>query len=216
MDRGYEGVHCWLMGLYGRMGRGDEVVRQYGECERVVREEMGEEPGEGTKEVYRRALEESRGKKVRVEREHEVVAAARRAGIIVNGFFMLGLPYDTEETMRKNIEHACSLPLHQVMFFVTIPFPGTEMYDIVKKEGRFLYHDERNLYEDGYFLGRASYEMPGFDAATLERMFKLATRRFYFRPKVILSLLPRRIFRPDQIFYLIRKFFRVMFRGRQF
>jgi len=156
------------------------------------------------------------GKKVRVDREREVIAAARRAGIVVNGFFMLGLPFDTEETMRRNIDFACSLPLHQVMFFVTIPFPGTELYDIVKREGRFLFHNEMELYEDGYFLGRASYEMPGFDAGTLERMFRLATRRFYFRPKTILDLLLHRLYRPEQIFYLARKFFRVVFKGRQF
>lgn len=156
------------------------------------------------------------GKKVRVEKVHGVIAAARTAGILMNGFFMLGLPFDTEESMRRNIDHACSLPLHQAMFFVTIPFPGTELYDIVEKEGKFLFHDEMKLYEEGYFLGRASCEMPGFNAETLERMFRLANRKFYFRPRVLLALFFKRMHSPAHIIYLVRKWFRVLFRGRQF
>lgn len=157
------------------------------------------------------------GKKVDVTKVREVIASARRAGILLNGFFMLGLPYDTEETMLRNVEHARSLPLHQAMFFVTIPFPGTELHDIVEKEGRFLYHNERNLYENGYFLGRATYEMPGrFDAAALERVFKIANRRFYFRPLTLITLFFKRVHTPRHLYYLMLKFMRVVFRGRQF
>ncbi len=157
------------------------------------------------------------GKKVDVKKVKGVIAAARRAGILMNGFFMLGLPFDTRETMLRNIEHARSLPLHQAMFFITIPFPGTELYDMVGKEGRFLFHNEHNLYEQGYFLGRAAYEMPGrFDAATLEEMFRLANRRFYFRLKTLLVLFIKRMKSPGRLVYLGVKFLKVVFRGRQF
>lgn len=157
------------------------------------------------------------GKKVDVSKVRDVVASARRAGILMNGFFMLGLPFDTEETMRRNMEHARSLPLHQAMFFITIPFPGTDLYTIAKEKGRFLYHTETNLYEDGFFLGRAAYEMPGqFDAATLEKMFRLANRRFYYRPKALIVLFFKRIHGLRDLAYLAYKFFRVVFKGRQF
>jgi len=156
------------------------------------------------------------GKKVNVDKVRGVVFDARRAGLMINGFFMLGLPYDTEETMLRNIRHACSLPIHQAMFFVTIPFPGTELYDMVKEKGKFLFHNDERLYEEGYFLGRASYEMPGFDAETLERMYRLANRTFYMRPYTLLVLILKRIYSPIHIFFLARKWFRVLLRGRQF
>ncbi len=157
------------------------------------------------------------GKKVDVSKVRGVVAAARKAGILMNGFFMLGLPFDTEETMRRNIEHACSLPLHQAMFFITIPFPGTDLHQLVVEQGKFLYHNERNLYEQGFFLGRAAYEMPGrFDARTLEKMFRLANRRFYYRPYTLAVLFFKRMHSPRHLLYLIWKFFRVVFKGRQF
>lgn len=159
---------------------------------------------------------EKLGKKVDVAKVRDTVAAARRAGLLTNGFFMLGLPYDTEETMRRNIEHACSLPLHQALFFVTIPFPGTELYDIVKEEGRLLYDNEVELYERGYFLGRATCEMPGFDAETLEKMYRLANRRFFFRPAALAALFFKKLYSPAQIFFMLRKWFRVALRGKQF
>lgn len=156
------------------------------------------------------------GKKVKVDKVKDVVAAARRAGLLVNGFFMLGLPFDTEETMLRNIDHACSLPLHEANFFITVPFPGTELYDIVAADGRFLFHNEKNLYEDGYLLGRATCEMPGFDAATVERMFKLANRRFYFRPFTIIALFFKRAYTPAHFFVMVRNALRIFTRGRKF
>lgn len=168
-------------------------------------------------ESYNQDIMNKLGKKVKVDRVRDVIAAARKAGILMNGFFMLGLPYDTEETMRRNIEHACSLPLHQAMFFITIPLPGTDLYDIAREKGRMLYHNNKNLYEQGFFLGRAAYEMPGqFDAETLEKMFRLANRKFYYRPATLLTLLLKRIHTPMHLVYLFRKFLRVVFRGRQF
>jgi anaerobic magnesium-protoporphyrin IX monomethyl ester cyclase len=166
----------------------------------------------GDKEIMKKL-----GKKVDVSKVPGVIAAARKAGILMNGFFMLGLPYDTEETMRRNIEHARSLPLHQAMFFITIPFPGTDLHDMVKEKGRFLFHNDRKLYEQGFFLGRAAYEMPGqFDGATLEEMFKLANRRFYFRPRTLLVLFFKRMHSIRHLLYLAAKFFKVVFKGRQF
>ncbi len=159
---------------------------------------------------------EKLGKKVDVTRVPDVIRSARRAGLIMNGFFMLGLPFDTEETMKRNIEYACSLPLHQAMFFITIPFPGTWLYDFVKENGRLLYEDEMDLCDSGYFLGKASYELPHLGADSVEQMFRLANRRFYMRPVVLLTLVLRKSYSPRHLMNFAIKWFKVLFRGRQF
>jgi anaerobic magnesium-protoporphyrin IX monomethyl ester cyclase len=53
---------------------------------------------------------------------------ARKAGIDANGFFMLGLSPDTEETMKDTINYARTLPLDMLKFGITIGFPGTKMF----------------------------------------------------------------------------------------
>lgn len=156
------------------------------------------------------------GKKVNVSKVRDTVRAVKRAGIYATGFFMLGLPYDNRETMERTIDFACGLPINQAVFFITIPFPGTELYEIAKREGKFLYHKDGALWERGYFLGRACYEMPGFDAALLERMYRRAYRRFHLRPAQILRIVSGRLRRPIDLWYLVKKGLYVIFRGRQF
>ncbi|MEW6203484.1 MAG: radical SAM protein [bacterium] len=156
------------------------------------------------------------GKKVDLSKVKAVIKAARRAGLYTNGFFMLGLPFDTEETMERTIAFACCLPLNQALFFITMPFPGTELYEIALREGKFLYHVDDGYWDKGYFLGKASYEMPGFSAAQLERMYRRAYRRFFLRPTQMLRLLRGRVHSVWDLFYIIQKAVRVILKGRQF
>ena len=165
-----------------------------------------------SKEILRKV-----NKKVDLDRVRGVIESANRAGILTNGYFMIGLPFDTRESMEQTIRFATSLPLYQAQFFITIPFPGTALYDMVMEKGRFLYQTDDNLYEQGYFMGRASYEMPGqFDGALVEEMYKKAYRSFFLNPKRILRLGLRRVRNPKDLIYLFIKGMKVLFRGRQF
>jgi len=87
---------------------------------------------------------------------------------------------------------------------------------MVTQEGKFLFHNDRKAYEEGYFLGRATYEMPGrFDGDLIERMFRLANRRFFMRPLHLARIALKRLYSPSQFPVMIRKFLKVIFRGRQ-
>ncbi|MCZ6900346.1 MAG: radical SAM protein [Bacteroidetes bacterium] len=70
-----------------------------------------------------------------VEKGSKAVLMARKAGIDVTGFFLLGLSCDTEETMKDTIEFARKLPLDMLKFGITIAFPGTPMFDDYMKKG---------------------------------------------------------------------------------
>ena len=72
---------------------------------------------------------ESLNKKITMDQVRRAVAWANEAGILVKGYFMLGLPGDTEETMRQTIAFAEELPLDEAMFSLTTPFPGTRLWD---------------------------------------------------------------------------------------
>lgn len=74
-------------------------------------------------------------KQATVEMAREVVKTVAKQGILVHASFMLGNLGETEETIQKTIKLAKSLPLDNVTFFITSPFPGTELYAIAKREG---------------------------------------------------------------------------------
>ena len=69
---------------------------------------------------------------------------------------------------------------------MVVPFPGTELYNMIKKEGRFITTTEDGI-ESGYNYPRAYYEMGDLKRLDIERYYKKAYRDFYFRPKKILQ-----------------------------
>ena len=78
----------------------------------------------GNPEILRRI-----GKAITLDQVRQAVTWTAEAGILVKGYFMLGLPGDTAETMQQTIDFASELALDQAMFSLTTPFPGTRLWD---------------------------------------------------------------------------------------
>jgi anaerobic magnesium-protoporphyrin IX monomethyl ester cyclase len=115
--------------------------------------------------------------------------AARAVGMETIGFFIVGLPGETEATMNDTIRFACELDPVVANFSIATPFPGTDMYETVKAEGRIL----AETWDDFvFFEGKARFEMPGLPAELVERKWKEAYRRFYLRPKRVARTLGRK------------------------
>jgi len=127
-------------------------------------------------------------KNVDLKNVKEVIGDFKKEGIIVYGFFMLGLPGDTPETMLDTINFAIDANPHIADFSITVPFPGTELYEWVKKYGRFITEPSIG-YEMGFFGGKAFYETEKTLAMDVEKYFVRAYRTFYFRPSKIYELI---------------------------
>jgi len=64
----------------------------------------------------------------RMEQAKQALMWARKAGIKNWGYFIIGLPGETEETIRQTIDLAKSLPLDIALFHVAAPYPGTPFF----------------------------------------------------------------------------------------
>jgi len=53
---------------------------------------------------------------------------AKKAGIMNWGYFIIGLPGETEETIRQTIDFSKKLPLDIALFHVAAPYPGTPFF----------------------------------------------------------------------------------------
>lgn len=116
---------------------------------------------------------------------------AKKVGLETIGFFIIGLPGETEETMERTIQFACELDPLIANFSMMTPYPGTKVYEIAKRQGRLLLND----WEDYVFFdGRARYEVGDMTAEVVERKWKEAYRRFYLRPHRIALTLTRKDF----------------------
>lgn len=62
---------------------------------------------------------------------------ARKAGIRNWGYFIIGLPGETEQTIRQTIDFSKRLPLDIALFHVAAPYPGTPFFFEVVENGWF-------------------------------------------------------------------------------
>ncbi|MCA9917343.1 MAG: radical SAM protein [Anaerolineales bacterium] len=62
---------------------------------------------------------------------------SRNAGIKNWGYFIIGLPGETEATIRETIDFSKGLPLDIALFHVAAPYPGTPFFFEVVKNGWF-------------------------------------------------------------------------------
>ena len=106
-----------------------------GRVDRIDAEALGQMYQAGCREIHygieagTQAMLDAIGKQITLEQVRQAVRWTREAGIMVKGYFMLGLPDDTEETMEQTIRFATELDLDEAMFSLTTPFPGTRLWE---------------------------------------------------------------------------------------
>jgi len=107
---------------------------------------------------------------------------AKAAGLETMGFFIFGMPYETEETMERTIQFALELDPDLANFMLAAPFPGTELWDMVVQSGGKIMAE--NWQDLAIHSDHARFVMPGYDPDLVVRKWKEAYRRFYlYRPK---------------------------------
>jgi radical SAM superfamily enzyme YgiQ (UPF0313 family) len=105
---------------------------------------------------------------------------AKAAGLQTMGFFIFGLPADTEETMDDTIRFSLELDPDMANFMIAAPYPGTELWEIARRDGRLF---SQNWTDYAIHDERARYELPSLPPELVERKWHEANRRFYLRPR---------------------------------
>ncbi|HZS54128.1 MAG TPA: hopanoid biosynthesis associated radical SAM protein HpnJ [Bryobacteraceae bacterium] len=126
-----------------------------------------------------------------IDMARRFTANCKKLGITIHGDFIVGLPGETRETIRKSIDFAKELDVETIQVSIGHPFPGTEFYDHVKKNG-LITIDEIMTDEAGHQL--PNYQYPGLDRAELVDWVERFYGEFYFRPKVAFRLIAKAMF----------------------
>ena len=111
---------------------------------------------------------------------------AREAGIKNWGYFIIGLPGETEETIQETIAYAKQLPLDIALFHVAAPYPGTPFFFEVVKNGWFR---PGTRWEQVDMDKGTVLDYPGLSAERLLYWQKRAFREWAFRPGPMLTYL---------------------------
>ena len=135
----------------------------------------------GSQEVLRRAH-----KGISPERAERALRWAKAAGIKNWGYFIIGLPGETEETIQQTINFSKRLPLDLALFHIAAPHPGTPFFFEVVENGWFR---PGTRWEQVDMDKETVLDYPGLPAERLLYWQKRAFREWALRPGPILTYL---------------------------
>ena len=122
----------------------------------------------------------------RQEQAIRALGWARAAGIKNWGYFIIGLPGETEESIQETIEYSKQLPLDIALFHIAAPYPGTPFFYEVAENGWFR---PGTKWEEVDMDQSTVLDYPGLPAERLEYWQKRATREWSLRPGPIWTFL---------------------------
>jgi hopanoid biosynthesis associated radical SAM protein HpnJ len=111
----------------------------------------------------------------------EFTRNCKKLGISIHGAFIMGLPGETRETIRETIEYAKRLDLDSIQVSLASPYPGTEFYELCKKEGWLV--SDAFLDDTGHQDCVINY--PHLSNREIFDAVEVFYNKFYFRPRYI-------------------------------
>ena len=126
------------------------------------------------------------GKKITLEDIKRTVKIFKKAKIRIYNYFVIGLPWETEDTVEETIKFSIELNSDFISFYTATPLPGSRYYEYALANNLF---DKNTSFENAYY-----YPAVNTHALTRDRVFELhksAIKRFYLRPLYILKMLFR-------------------------
>jgi len=111
---------------------------------------------------------------------------SKKAGIRNWGYFIIGLPGETEETIQESIALSKRLPLDIALFHIAAPYPGTPFFFDVVENNWFR---PGTQWEEVDMDRSTVLDYPGLSAEQLEYWQRRAFREWAMRPGPILTYL---------------------------
>jgi anaerobic magnesium-protoporphyrin IX monomethyl ester cyclase len=118
------------------------------------------------------------------EQAFKALRWAKAAGIKNWGYFIIGLPGETEESIRETIDYAKELPVDIALFHIAAPYPGTPFfYEVVANK----WFRPGTKWEEVDMDQSTVLDYGNLSAEQLEYWQKRATREWSLRPAPILT-----------------------------
>ena len=111
---------------------------------------------------------------VSLEEVSDTVKRIQKAGLRAKGLFMMGLPGETEESIKRTSDFIITLGLDDMNMAKFTPFPGAPLWSTIKDEGTFN--------EDWRLMNCLNFVFVPQDIASKERLDQLYNehvKRFY-------------------------------------
>ncbi len=140
----------------------------------------------GIESGNQKMLREKIGKELDLRKVCQAIELCHQVGIKTIGFFIIGHPWDTKETVRDTLDFARNSGLDYVQFTVATPIPGTKLREFIKKEGKLK---DLDWEEYDHYTASSFFDYGEVNDEFVDWAKKYTWRGFYFRPQIILKAL---------------------------
>lgn len=141
----------------------------------------------GVESFDQRILDDVR-KGLKVERIEKAVRIIKSHGIDAKINILVGCSsLETKETIRANRKKVKELGVSQVMYNIANPFPGTDLYEIAKRDNWFVEGD----YRPADVQKESIIRLPSLSPEELVKEVRRANFAFFLSPKFVLSRIAR-------------------------
>jgi radical SAM superfamily enzyme YgiQ (UPF0313 family) len=126
-------------------------------------------------------VRDAMGKGINKQQTLNAFKWTQEAGMIAVASIILGFPGETKETAWESVELLKEINPDEIGIYIATPYPGTPMYDYVKKKGWLKIYDF-----DRYDTATPIFESPTMSMKELKEIHDKAHQSFYIRPLYIL------------------------------
>jgi len=126
-------------------------------------------------------------KDIKLETVEKAYKLSKKFGFQTWGFFMIGLPGETKETVRDTIDFAKKVDPDFAKFLILKPYPGSEVFEELNEKGLIFDFD----YENYGVYTKPVHNLPNLSSEEIGKLHKQAFREFYLRPGKIMQHLIR-------------------------
>ncbi len=137
-------------------------------------------------------------KRTTLDDAKRAIKLCRQLGIKSHTFFIIGLPWDTKDTVKSTIDFARELNADFFDINIAFPLPGTEYYDMAVSEGLI------NGSLDGLSYGSSPVRSRHLSHEELIRLRRKGLLMLYFRPGYITRTLLRELRYPREFINYVR------------
>jgi radical SAM superfamily enzyme YgiQ (UPF0313 family) len=118
------------------------------------------------------------------DRARQSLKWTRAAGIRNLGYFIIGLPGETRESIQETIDFSKELPLDLAIFHIAAPYPGTPFFFMVMEQNWFK---PGTKWEQVDMDRSTVLQYGNLSAEDLEQEAKRAMREWMFRPGPVMT-----------------------------
>lgn len=127
-------------------------------------------------------------KNITLELVEKQVKKTKKYGFYTQAFFIIGFPYEEKKDIEETIKFALKLDLDAAFFGTYVPLPGSQDFEELVEKGKITVE---RMDWDHMFSSKAQESSFYLTPQEIEYFQRLATRKFYIRPRIFLKSLGR-------------------------